>query len=51
MQPFRYRVFVCDQQKAEGAPCCGARGGLEVIEALRRDAGGRGRTGVYSRSG
>jgi len=42
MQPFRYHVFVCDQQKPEGAPSCGARGGLAVIEALRREvaAGG-----------
>jgi len=42
MQPFRYHVFVCDQQKAEGAPCCGARGGLAVIEALRREVAARG---------
>src|ERR1017187_6671996 len=37
MQPFRYHVFICDQQKPEGAPSCGARGGLAVIEALRRE--------------
>ena len=37
MQPFRYHIFICDQQKPEGAPSCGARGGLAVIEALRRE--------------
>ena len=42
MQPFRYHVFVCDQQKPEGAPSCGARGGLAVIEALRREVAARG---------
>jgi len=41
MQPFRYHVFVCDQQKPEGAPSCGARGGLAVIEALRREVAAR----------
>jgi (2Fe-2S) ferredoxin/predicted O-methyltransferase YrrM len=42
MQPFRYHVFVCDQQKPEGAPSCGARGGLAVIEALRREVAAQG---------
>lgn len=42
MQPFRYHVFVCDQQKPEGAPSCGARGGLAVIEALRREVAAEG---------
>jgi (2Fe-2S) ferredoxin/predicted O-methyltransferase YrrM len=45
MQPFRYHVFVCDQQKPEGAPSCGARGGLAVIEALRREVVARGLEG------
>ena len=45
MQPFRYHVFVCDQQKPEGAPSCGARGGLAVIEALRREVAARGLEG------
>ena len=35
MQPFRYHVFVCDQQKPEGVPCCSARGSRQVLEALR----------------
>ncbi len=37
MEAFRYHVFVCDQQKAEGAPCCAARGSGKTIEALRRE--------------
>jgi (2Fe-2S) ferredoxin/predicted O-methyltransferase YrrM len=45
MQPFRYHVFVCGQQKAEGAPSCGARDGLLVIEALRREVAARGLEG------
>ena len=45
MQPFRHHVFVCDQQKPEGAPSCGARGGLAVIEALRREVAARGLEG------
>jgi len=42
MQPFRYHVFACEQQKPEGAPCCAARGGAQVLEALRREIGMRG---------
>jgi (2Fe-2S) ferredoxin/SAM-dependent methyltransferase len=45
MQPFRYHVFVCGQQKPEGAPSCGARDGLTVIEALRREVAARGLEG------
>ena len=26
MEPFRYHVYVCDQQKPEGVPCCTASG-------------------------
>jgi (2Fe-2S) ferredoxin/predicted O-methyltransferase YrrM len=37
MQPFRYHVFVCDQQKPEGAPCCSARGSRQVVDALRAE--------------
>lgn len=42
MEPFRYHVFVCDQQKSEGAPCCSARGSGKTIEALRREVAARG---------
>ncbi|SPF56810.1 Putative ferredoxin 2Fe-2S protein (modular protein) [Candidatus Sulfopaludibacter sp. SbA4] len=42
MEPFRYHVFVCDQQKPEGVPCCTARGAGQVLEALRREVNVRG---------
>lgn len=45
MQPFRLHVFVCEQQKPEGLPCCGARGGRNVAEALRREIAMRGLAG------
>ncbi len=41
MEPFRYHVFVCDQQKPEGVPCCSARGSAKTIEALRREIAAR----------
>jgi (2Fe-2S) ferredoxin len=37
MEPFRYHVYVCDQKKPEGAPCCSAKGSARVIDALRRE--------------
>jgi (2Fe-2S) ferredoxin/predicted O-methyltransferase YrrM len=42
MEPFRFHVFVCDQQKPEGAPCCAARGSGQVLEAVRREVNARG---------
>ncbi len=42
MEPFRFHVFVCDQQKPEGVPCCAARGSGQVLEALRREVSARG---------
>jgi (2Fe-2S) ferredoxin len=42
MEPFRFHVFVCDQQKPEGVPCCAARGSGQVLEALRREVNARG---------
>ena len=42
MEPFHYHVFVCDQQKPEGAPCCATRGSAKVIETLRKEVGNRG---------
>jgi (2Fe-2S) ferredoxin/predicted O-methyltransferase YrrM len=42
MAPFRFHVFVCDQQKPEGVPCCSARGSGKVLEALRREINARG---------
>lgn len=42
MEPFRRHVYVCDQKKPEGAPCCSANGSAEVIAALRREIGRQG---------
>ena len=42
MEPFRYHVFVCEQQKPEGVPCCATRGSAKVLEALRREVAGQG---------
>ena len=35
MEPFRYHVYVCTQEKPDGMPCCSANGGAAVLEALR----------------
>jgi (2Fe-2S) ferredoxin/2-polyprenyl-3-methyl-5-hydroxy-6-metoxy-1,4-benzoquinol methylase len=37
MEPYRLHIYVCDQKKPEGVPCCSARGSASVIEALRRE--------------
>lgn len=37
MEPFRYHVYVCDQKKPDGAPCCSAQGSAATIEVLRRE--------------
>jgi (2Fe-2S) ferredoxin len=37
MPPFRHHVFVCEQKKPDGLPCCAARGSAAVIAALRRE--------------
>ena len=42
MQVFPFHVFVCDQQKPEGVPCCSARGGTAVLEELRMQIGRQG---------
>jgi (2Fe-2S) ferredoxin/predicted O-methyltransferase YrrM len=39
MEPFRYHVYVCDQKKPDGAPCCAAQRSGAVIDALRREVG------------
>lgn len=44
MEPFRFHVYVCDQRKPEGAPCCSARGSGAVLDALRREIGAQGRS-------
>jgi (2Fe-2S) ferredoxin/cyclopropane fatty-acyl-phospholipid synthase-like methyltransferase len=42
MEPFRYHVFVCEQQKGEGVPCCATRGSDKLIEALRQEVAAEG---------
>jgi (2Fe-2S) ferredoxin/predicted O-methyltransferase YrrM len=42
MDPFRYHVFVCTQEKPEGVPCCTASGAQRVLDALRKEIGARG---------
>jgi (2Fe-2S) ferredoxin len=42
MEPFRFHVFLCDQQKPEGVPCCSRHGSAQVIDALRREIATRG---------
>jgi len=42
MVPFRYHVFVCEQQKPEGMSCCAARGSVGVLEAMRKEVVERG---------
>jgi (2Fe-2S) ferredoxin/2-polyprenyl-3-methyl-5-hydroxy-6-metoxy-1,4-benzoquinol methylase len=44
MEPFRYHVFVCDQQKPEGVTGCASRGSGKVIEALRMEIAAQGLT-------
>ena len=45
MEPFKYHVFVCTQEKPDGAPCCAARGGARVLEAMRVEIGRAGLDG------
>src|SRR5271165_113615 len=42
MEPFRFHLFVCTQQKPEGVPSCPASGSFAVLDALDRaiQAGG-----------
>jgi (2Fe-2S) ferredoxin/precorrin-6B methylase 2/DNA-binding CsgD family transcriptional regulator len=42
MEPFRYHVFICDQNKPEGVPSCPARGSAATIAALRKEVAVRG---------
>ncbi len=42
MEPFRFHLFVCTQQKPEGVPSCPASGSFAVLEGLDREIQGRG---------
>lgn len=42
MQVSRYHVFVCTQEKPEGAPSCSAHGSAEVLDRLRAEVAAQG---------
>jgi len=42
VEPFRYHVFVCTQEKAEGVPCCSVAGSFRVLNALHGELGAKG---------
>jgi len=39
MEPFRYHVYMCTQEKPEGMSCCSANGSPAVLDALRAEIG------------
>ncbi|HYA25542.1 MAG TPA: (2Fe-2S) ferredoxin domain-containing protein, partial [Terriglobales bacterium] len=39
MEPFRYHIFVCTQQKPEGVTCCSASGAGKLLESLYCELG------------
>jgi len=42
MEPFRFHVLICNQQKADGVPSCYANGSARLIDALRREVANQG---------
>ncbi len=42
MEPFRFHLFVCTQQKPEGVPSCPASGSFAVLDAIDRETQARG---------
>ena len=45
MEPFRYHVYACQQEKPGNLPCCAARGSAQVLEALRKEIAAQGLMG------
>ena len=45
MEPFRYHIFVCTQEKPEGVTCCPSSGSFGVLQALHRELGSQGLSG------
>jgi NADP-reducing hydrogenase subunit HndC len=37
MEPFRFHVYACQQEKPGNAPCCSGRGSAAVLDALRKE--------------
>jgi (2Fe-2S) ferredoxin/SAM-dependent methyltransferase len=46
MEPFKYHVYVCNQTKPDGIPCCSANGSARIIDLLRKEIGSRGLSDV-----
>lgn len=44
MEPLRFHLFACEQQKPEGVPGCAARGAARTLDALRKEIAARGLT-------
>lgn len=42
MEPFRFHVFVCMQEKPKDVPCCAASQSAAVLEALNNELAARG---------
>jgi (2Fe-2S) ferredoxin/predicted O-methyltransferase YrrM len=42
MEPFRFHLFVCTQQKPDGVPSCPASGSFAVLDGLDREIQARG---------
>ena len=42
MEPFRYHIVVCTQQKAENVTCCATAGSPSIVDALYRELGAAG---------
>ena len=42
MEPFRYHVYACQQEKPGSAPCCAARGAAATLDALRKELAAQG---------
>ena len=42
MEPFRFHLFVCTQQKPEGVTSCPASGSMAVLDRFNREIGQRG---------
>ena len=42
MEPFRYHVYACQQEKPGNAPCCAGRGSAQMLDALRKEIGAQG---------
>ncbi len=46
MEPYRYHVYACQQEKpGTTAPCCSARGSAQVLDALRKELAKQGLNG------